>query len=124
MPVDEKKRLRIHWQDLTFYDICCLPNCPLPEGHKDLSPFPGLRNVIGKMMENFQLVILNGFHRRQQHKAEGPSQPLDLIRLEISQLIIALQTITEGETIIVSLHKIELVTTAQIVFLPIVSQAG
>ena len=117
MPVNEKKRLRIHWQDLTFYDICCPPNCPPPEGHKELSPFPGLKNIIGEVIEKFQLVILDGLHRRQQHKAEDPSQPLDMVRLGISQLIIALQTIEEGGTIIIALHKMEQVTTAQIVFL-------
>ena len=97
----------MYWRDLTYLDVCSPSNRPAPAGAVTLSPMPFTTR-------GFQLIILDGVYRVQESNS---AQEWDVDRLLIAQLIIALEYINRGGTLIVKFNHLESVITAQLVYM-------
>src|SRR6266481_6406133 len=82
LPSPQRARFEMHWADLTYYDICSPPTRPASEK-------PGVVPV--PFNGGFQLVMLDGHHRRPQESEL--THPWDIHRLIFSQLIIAFESL-------------------------------
>ena len=108
IPSPQRARFEIHWGDLTYLAICYPRSRRLPPGKVALSQTPFIPR-------GFQLVFLDGQHRRPQES--DSTHPWDIDRLLIAQLIIALQSLDCGGTLIVKLSQLESATTARLVYM-------
>lgn len=81
----------------------------IPPGHGEVSNFSDMRSWYGK---RFDLIFGDGQELRthEPYIAEY-RRPVEAIRLKVSQLILALQRIESGGTLIVLLHHLEIYET-------------
>lgn len=103
-------RFETFWADLTNYHLWV---CGGPEGDLRHSGFVELPECVRLGRGLFDLVVLGGNHLRTNTSAAS----WDVDRLLISQLIIGLESVRLGGTIIMKLTHIERVSTAQILFM-------
>lgn len=108
IPFPQRARFEIHWIDLTYLAICSPQSRRLPSGKVALFQMPFTPS-------GFQLVFLDGQHRRPQES--DSTHPWDIDRLLIAQLIIGLQSLNRGGTLIVKLSHLESATTARLVYM-------
>ncbi|KAF2759859.1 hypothetical protein EJ05DRAFT_484757 [Pseudovirgaria hyperparasitica] len=104
--------LRQNWLEVTFQDVTMLMDEILggasdqSESVKDHIEAEQLRSQWPYSTQKFDLVICDGQVLRTHQRAEY-RQSSEPKRLALSQLIIALQRLTPGGTLIMLLHKIE-----------------
>ena len=110
IPYPQRERYKMYWRDLTYLDVCSPRNRPAPARAVALSRKPFTTH-------KFQLVILDGVYREPAVQALNLAGPWDMDRLLIAQLIIALEYINCGGTLIVKLNHLESVITAQLVYM-------
>ena len=108
IPFPELERFKMHWSDLTYLAICAPGIPPLPPGGVALSPLPF--DPTG-----FRVVILDGMYRNPPQELN--SHPWDMDRLLIAQLIIGLECLDGGGTLLVKFNHLESVVTAQLVYM-------
>ncbi|KAF8532295.1 hypothetical protein JB92DRAFT_3104091 [Gautieria morchelliformis] len=110
IPFPQRARFEIHWADLTYLTICA------PQGVRYRSP-PGSSALsqVPFAPRGFQLVILDGQHRRPQESSS--THPWDIDRLLIAQLIIGLESLERGGTLLAKLSHLESATTARLVYM-------
>ncbi|KAF8532277.1 hypothetical protein JB92DRAFT_3138452 [Gautieria morchelliformis] len=104
----ESDRYEMHWGDLSFYDICRPASSPHPRDDLPSLPLPFGPN-------GFQLVILDA-HRRPLPGQEATSLR-EYDRLLMSQLIVGLQCVDPGGTLIITLKDVACLRTAQILYM-------
>lgn len=102
--------------EIQFVDITLLATefgiFSIPESHPKRSSFITNRPYHG---DSFQLVFCNGQNLRN-HDLTIHQENLENLRLGISQLILALQRIATGGTLVMLLHKAEAWDTAQFLY--------
>jgi FtsJ-like methyltransferase len=110
IPFPQRARFEIHWADLTYLAICAPQGgrYRLPPGSLALSKMPFTPR-------GFRLVILDGQHRRPQESSS--THPWDIDRLLIAQLIIGLESLERGGTLVAKLSHLESATTARLVYM-------
>lgn len=106
---DLSGRFETFWADLTHYHLWPIggPQNLLPSG------FVELPDCVRLGRGRFDLVVLGGNHLRTNTSAAS----WDVDRLLIAQLVIGLESVRRGGTIIMKLTHIERVSTAQILFM-------
>ena len=99
----------LHWADLTYYKLH--PSAQELRGNI-LQPLPEIH-------ERFDLVILDGHYLHDVYLLPtlDKPEPWDNHRLWLSQMIIALQAVKDGGTILIKLSHVEWTTTAQDLYL-------
>ncbi|KAI0698267.1 hypothetical protein BC835DRAFT_1413207 [Cytidiella melzeri] len=104
-----RRRFRLQWADLTYYQLH--PSAQELRG-KTLIPFP-------TRYSNVDLVILDGHYLRELYLTPQLAQPTnwDSYRLMISQMIIGLKAVRDGNTIVMKLSHVEWTRTAQTLFI-------
>ena len=104
-----RPRIKLKWADLTYYKL-----------------HPAARELRGKRLQqfpdsykDFDLVLLDCHYLHDQYLSPGLAQPepWDIHRLWLSQIIIALQAVKDGGTIVMKLSHVEGTTTAQNLYL-------
>lgn len=97
-----------------FLDITMLATefgvSPIPQNHPEHSSFITNRPYHG---ESFELVLCDGQCLRTHHRPEHRAK-FEALRLRTSQLILALQRIATGGTLVMLLHKADAWDTAQL----------
>jgi 23S rRNA U2552 (ribose-2'-O)-methylase RlmE/FtsJ len=102
-------RVQVQFMDLTMLASefgVCLDD--IPSGHPEASKFNSVRPFYG---QEFDIVICDGQVLRTHHRAEWRVS-CEAPRLTVSQLILGLQRIKTGGTLIMLLHKIEAWSTS------------
>ncbi|MCJ1249224.1 hypothetical protein MMC30_006447 [Trapelia coarctata] len=109
--------LRCSKSSVLFLDITMLATElgveAAPLTHPEHANFLSERPYLG---HTFQLIFCDGQVLRTHQRAEYREQQ-EALRLTVSQLIVALQRIREGGTLIMLLHKIEAWDTAELLYL-------
>ncbi|KAM3071271.1 hypothetical protein ACMFMF_007744 [Clarireedia jacksonii] len=100
-----KERLKsLRYLDITMFKEYCPADESIPEqhpDHKNLSPFP----LFGSIRFNF--IFCDGAVLRTHQRGENRSQDKETIRLQTSQLILAMQRIQTNGTLVMLLHIVD-----------------
>ena len=99
----------MHWGDFSFYDICAPPlRRPHRGDDRPLSQFPFTTS-------SFQLIILDAHCRPVRGSESTSARQND--RLLVAQLIIGLQCVDPGGSLIITLKQVACVKTAQVLYM-------
>ncbi|KAJ7264945.1 hypothetical protein B0H12DRAFT_1230580 [Mycena haematopus] len=98
-----RSRFKIYYADLTYYRLGPLPASVAPE-HKALHSLPF------DTVKRFDIVLLDGHQLRKLPSA----RPGDWDRLLVSQIIIGLQAVKKGGTLVIKLVDADQINTAKL----------
>jgi 23S rRNA U2552 (ribose-2'-O)-methylase RlmE/FtsJ len=111
----EDSRVTVNFMDITF--LCAemqdSANAAIPSDHPDASNFIETRPYLSEV---FDLVICDGQVLRTHKRAEY-REPVEATRLLVSQLVLGLQRIRAGGTMVVLLHKLEMWSNLQLLYM-------
>ncbi|KAF2433059.1 hypothetical protein EJ08DRAFT_87338 [Tothia fuscella] len=111
----QDSRITLNFMDITFLytEMLDSANILVPSGHPDAGDFIETRPYLSDV---FDLVICDGQVLRTHKRAEY-RELVEATRLLVSQLVLALQRIRAGGTIVVLLHKLETWSTLQLLYM-------
>lgn len=111
----QDSRVTVKFMDITLLcaEMLDSANTIVPPDHPDAGDFTETRPYLSDV---FDLVICDGQVLRTHKRAEY-REPVEATRLLVSQLVLALQRIRVGGTMVVLLHKLETWSNLQLLYM-------